>query len=320
MPDGVVALEKLGITFKPEECHPFEGVRFFAGGSAADAPFPANSGLGVRRTTLHRVMIERAASLGIELLWRAPVTGISREAVSLGNRKVNAKWIIGADGANSRVRRWARLDRFRKRNSRYAFRQHYHLAPWTDRMEVYWGRDSQIYVAPVTEEQMCVVLVSHDSRLRLEEALKAFPELQTRLRGAEIASGERGTLTATCNLKRVRSANVALIGDASGTVDAITGDGLSLSFSQALVLGESLASGDLARYEDEHRQLARRPLLMSRLMLTLDGRPRLQHRIVQAFRKRPEIFRRLLALHVGALSPLRVAADGLTLGWGLLTA
>jgi hypothetical protein len=55
-------------------------------------------------------------------------------------------------------------------------------------------------------------------------------------------------------------------------------------------------------------------------MLTLDGRPLVQRRTLQVFRKHPEIFRRLLALHVGALSPIHLAADGLTLGWGLLTA
>jgi len=222
MPDGVTALEKLGITFKPEECHPFEGVRFFADGVAADASFPSNCGLGVRRTTLHRVMIERAASMGVDFLWRTPVTGISPNEVSLGERTVSAKWIIGADGAKSRVRRWARLDRVRKKNSRFAFRQHYRVAPWTNRMEIYWGQLSHIYVAPVTAEEMCVVLVSRDSWLRLEEALPTFPELQSRLGQAEIVSSERGTITATCNLERVSGNNVALIGDASGTVDAIT--------------------------------------------------------------------------------------------------
>ena len=55
-------------------------------------------------------------------------------------------------------------------------------------------------------------------------------------------------------------------------------------------------------------------------MLTLDRRPRLQRRTLQVFRRRPEIFRRLLALHVGAVSPVSLAIDGLTLGWGLLTA
>jgi len=59
---------------------------------------------------------------------------------------------------------------------------------------------------------------------------------------------------------------------------------------------------------------------MARLMLTLDRRPRLQHRTVQVLQQHPDLFRRLLALHVGALPPQQLVRDGLTLGWGLITA
>jgi flavin-dependent dehydrogenase len=187
-------------------------------------------------------------------------------------------------------------------------------------MELHWSTHAQIYVTPVTKEQVCAALISCDSKLRLREALQRFPELRARLDGAEISSAEKGALTATCKLKRVSRGNVVLIGDASGTVDAITGEGLCLAFSQAIVLADCLRNGDLAHYEREHRRLALRPLLMARLMLALDRRPKLQRRALQAFQNRPDVFRRLLELHVGVLSPLHLALDGLTLGWGLLTA
>jgi hypothetical protein len=74
------------------------------------------------------------------------------------------------------------------------------------------------------------------------------------------------------------------------------------------------------RYGSAHRRLAWRPFLMAQLMLTLDGRPKFQQRVLRVLRKRPDVFRRLLALHVGSLSPVHLAFDGLTLGWGLLTA
>jgi flavin-dependent dehydrogenase len=276
--------------------------------------------MGVRRTVLHRLIAERASSLGIHFLWQTPVTGISADGVHLGSRKVNARWIIGADGGNSRVRRWTGLDAFRKRDCRYAFRQHYRVAPWTDRMELHWGRLGEIYVTPVSKDEVCVALISRNPKLRLTEALQRFPELKARLEGADVSSTEKGALTATCKLKHVSRGNVALIGDASGTVDAITGEGLCLAFSQAMVLADCLRTGDLARYEHEHRRLALRPFLMARLMLLLDRRPRLQRRTLQAFQKRPEVFQRLLELHVGVLSPLHLALDGLTLGWGMLTA
>lgn len=321
MPDGLAALEKLGVTVPEEDSYPFRGVRFLSAGLSVAAEFPREStGRGVRRTVLHKLIAERAAELGVEMWWRSPVTGISANSVSLKNRTVDCRWIIGADGGSSRARRWAGLDQFRQRDCRYAFRRHYRLPPWTDHMELNWGRHGEIYVTPVANDQVCVALISRDPKLRLDEALLNFPELRERLKDCEISSSEKGALTATCKLKRVSRGNLALIGDASGTVDAITGEGLCLAFSQAMILADCLEEDDLSRYEREHRRLAFRPVLMARLMLLLDRRPRLQRRTLQAFRKRPDVFERLLELHVGVLSPLHLAVDGLTLGWGLLTA
>ncbi len=321
MPDAIAALKRLGVAVPSAEACPIRGVRFLSSALSAEADFPSSErGLSIRRTALHRIMIERAADLGIGLLWQSVVTGISGNDVQMGERAVRTRWILGADGVNSRVRRWANLDVQSRTGLRYAFRQHYRVAPWTDRMEIYWGKNSQAYATPVNSEEVCVAVASRNAGLRLDETLPEFPELNARVRSAEISSVERGSVSANRKLKRVWRGNVGLIGDASGTVDAITGEGLGLAFSQAVALADSLASGNLASYQAAHRRLALRPLLMARLMLTLDGRPRFQQRTLQAFREHPEVFRRLLALHVGSLSPFHLALDGLTLGWGLLTA
>jgi flavin-dependent dehydrogenase len=321
MPDGLEALERLGIRVPLSEAHPFRGIRFVGSGSSAEAPFPSDGvGLAVRRTCLHRIIAERAEQLGTDFLWRTSVTGISREGVQLGDQTVRARWIVGADGSNSRVRRWAGLDNPRKPRMRYAFRRHFRVVPWTDHMEIHWGERCQGYATAVGRDQVCVALASHDPGLRLEAGLRELTTLSSRLHGAETISEERGALTGNRTFRSIWRNNVALIGDAAGTVDAITGEGLGLAFGQAVALAEGFESGDLSSYQEEHRRLMLRPRAMARLMLTLDGRPGLQQRTLQTFRKHPEIFRRLLALHVGDLPALDLVRDGLTLGWGLLTA
>jgi menaquinone-9 beta-reductase len=321
MPDAITAMEQLGIAVPAADTCPVRGVRFLGSGLSAEADFPPGCrGLSIRRTTLHRIMIERAAGLGVDLLWQNAVTGISGGEVRLVERAIRTKWIVGADGTNSRVRRWARLDAHSRTHLRYSFRRHYRVTPWTDRMEIYWGENSQGYATPAGTDQVCVAVASRNPELRLENSLPAFPKLTARIDGAEATSAERGAVSANRKLKRVWRGNVALTGDASGSVDAITGEGLGLAFSQAMVLADCFKSGDLARYQRAHRRLALRPSWMARLMLTLDGRPGFQRRTLQVFRKHPEVFRRLLALHVGSLSPVYLALDGLTLGWGLLTA
>jgi flavin-dependent dehydrogenase len=320
LPDSVSALERLGIQIPLEESRRFRGIRFLSAHHRADALFRgAECGLAVRRTSLHRVMLERAEQLGVVLEWRTPVTGISRNGVWLSGDFVRTRWIVGADGANSRVRKWAGLERGPRPRLRYAFRQHFRAASWTDHMEVYWGDTCQGYATAVGPDQVCVALASHDPRVRLEEGMRALPALGHRLRGAEVTSAERGSVTGNRQFHRIWRDNLALIGDASGTVDAITGQGLGLAFSQAVALASALECGNLGRYQRDHQRLAFRPRCMARLMLTLDRRPRLQARTLQVFERRPEIFRRLVEFHVGSLTPFHLVKDGLALGWGLFT-
>ena len=320
MPDGLAALERLGLQLPVSEAYPFLGIRFLSQRLSAAALFPNGGfGLAARRPALHRLMAERAEQVGTELIWGRPVTGISSDGVQLGKDFVRARWVIGADGSNSRLRRWAGLEASYRPRLRYAFRRHYRVAPWTDHMEIHWGERCQGYATAVAEDEVCVVIASNDANLRLEGALKELPALETQLKGAEPSTAERGAVTGNKRLKRVWRGNVALIGDAAGTVDAITGEGLGLAFSQAAALAECIESDDLARYQRIHDRLALRPLLMARLMLLMDRRPRLQDKVLQVFQRRSEIFRRLLALHVGALPPAHIVWDGLTLGWELLT-
>ena len=330
MPDGRAALARLGIEIPTEDSHSFRGIRFVSGGLTVEGNFPGEAGTGVRRTVLHRVMVKRAEYAGVTLLWQTPVTGLHADGVRLEERVVRSHWVVGADGGQSLVRRWAGLESFRKNRTRFAFRRHYRVTPWSEYMEVHWGTKCQIYVTPVAEDEICVALASHDPRLRLDNALgldtavgrgsalDGFPQIASRLCGAEATSVERGATSYTRKLERVNNGRVALVGDASGAVDSITGEGLCLSFRQASILAECFAKGSLQNYQKQHRALYRRPAMMAGLMLALDWNLGLRQRAMRAFGADPRIFRRMLAMHVGELSVAEFAANGMSLGWRLL--
>lgn len=291
MPDSLEALRRLGVAFDQEQSFVFRGIRFIGAGSNVAADFRRDPGIAVRRTRLHRILIDRAEEVGVKLQWRTPVRDLN---------DIRARWIVGADGQNSRVRRWAGLDAARRESFRYGFRRHYRVRPWTEFMEIYWGPGCQMYVTPVGAGEACVALITRDPHMRIDAAMPHFPELARRLTGADIVSEERGAVTATRRLRRIYRDRAVLIGDASGSVDAITGEGMSLSFRQALLLADALESGDLRTYAAGHRRLMRRPAYMAQLMLLLDRFPRARPHVLRLFAAEPVIFERLLAVHAGA--------------------
>ena len=320
LPDALSALRGLGIAISASDGYGLRGIRFLDGDTSVDADFPAEPGIGVRRMILHQRMVEKARESGVSFLWNTPVTGFNERGVTAGENQVLARWVIGADGTGSRVRRWSRLESSAQQVWRFACRRHYRVRPWSDWTEIHWGQQDQAYVTPVGDQEVCVVLISSKRGLKSIEGLREFPKLAGRLRYASSFSSERGAVTAMYGLKRVWRNNVALIGDASGSVDAITGAGLCLGFRQASALAEALEAADLARYQRAHRRLCRRPTLVGHLMLRLARSPKLRKRTMRALETAPDVFRRMLSFHVGAASPRHMAVTGALFGWQFLTA
>jgi menaquinone-9 beta-reductase len=129
---------------------------------------------------------------------------------------------------------------------------------------------------------------------------------------------ERGAVTMTRRLARVATDRVALVGDASGSADAITGEGMGMAFRQALLLAECLEAGDLVRYNHLHSETVKLPQTMARVMLLMDRSSAFRDRALDMLAAEPALFSRLLGVHLGSESLTRFATvKGLEVAWKL---
>jgi flavin-dependent dehydrogenase len=192
---------------------------------------------------------------------------------------------------------------------RIGLRQHFRVRPWSDLVEVFWHKHCQAYVTPVGPEEVCVALVGKAKTTRIADIPTLFPRLARHLARAEPVRSQRGAISISTKLAAVTRGQIALVGDASGSLDAVTGEGLALAFRQAISLGAALAAGNLATYETSHRRIARMPRLMQRLLLLMDSSDGFRERTLRAAAARPVTFNRLLAVHMGALRPWRASFD-----------
>jgi 2-polyprenyl-6-methoxyphenol hydroxylase-like FAD-dependent oxidoreductase len=300
MPDSLAALRQLGVEIDSDAGYPFKGIRFSDSRSTVTADFrDGTRGLGVRRSLLHELLVKHVEAANVKLIWGAKDVRLAGGGISIQGKQMPAEFVVAADGLKSAMRNSAGLDAIRSENRRYGFRRHYRVAPWSDYVELYWGRHGQFYVTPVAQAEVCVVFVSRHPRLRLASTLEDFPLLRRRLGGAEYGSPERGSLSISRSLKRIHKDGLALLGDASGSVDAVTGVGMCLAFKQADALARALKAGDLKQYAQCHRKIGAKPRLTESLMLTMERHSELQRRTLAGLAKRPQFFESLLQFHVG---------------------
>jgi flavin-dependent dehydrogenase len=284
MPGAVAALDDLGIGV---EGVPLRGIRYLAAGRAATALFRSGSGLGVRRTTLHAALRAAVDGAGIAVVHR-PVSEVSQEQGRVVVDGTPARYLVAADGLHSPIRRRLGLDSPVAGRRRFGLRGHASRAPWTDLVEVHWSRTSEAYVTPVGPDRVGVAVLTSD-RGGLTAQLQCFPALLERLDGMTVSPARGAGPLRQRSTARV-AGRVLLVGDASGYVDALTGEGIAVGLAQARAAVDALVADRPADYERSWRQVTWRYEMLTRSLLAAAAVPPARRAMVPLAAALPRVF------------------------------
>ncbi|MHB8417022.1 MAG: NAD(P)/FAD-dependent oxidoreductase [Myxococcales bacterium] len=306
MPAGVRALARLGALdlLDARHCAVFRGIRYVQeDGTAAAGRFRGGTGLGVRRTALWQALHRAAANVGVGIVAGVEVrgarSGCRGVTVELERESFECDLLAAADGLLSPLRTSLGLDLPDCSPRRFGLRRHFAGVAAGDWVEVHWVDGAECYLTPVGTDEIGVAFLWSADRFQrpcFESFLTLFPRVAERLARARPSSEIRGVGSMARRARAVVSGRVALVGDAAGFLDALTGEGLGLTFAAAALLGEQLpawAAGDPRapiRYARAHAALMSRYHRSARTLLWLAGRPALRRKVVRCLASRPRCF------------------------------
>lgn len=291
MPGAMAHLKRIGVNPPGID---FQGIRYIAGNRIAEARFSNGTGRGVRRTTLHSCLRQRANELEITFV-EGRVEQIVETSSHVEVEGIQSRYLIAADGLHSSVRKQFSLgivDESR-RSPRYGVRQHFEIAPWSDFVEVYWSKNAEAYVTPVDHQTVGVAVLGNNS-LNFDGVIKGLPELYQRLGSALPVSKLRGAgpLRQRVSARSVR--RVLLVGDAAGYVDALTGEGLRVGFAEGEAAVAAVVANDPNTYEAEWNRITRSYRWLTNGLLSASSHRITRPLIVPAAQTLPFAFRRLV--------------------------
>lgn len=290
MPAGRKLLDRMGLSI--EGGKPFSGIRYHRKGRIAAGRFSHGKGIGLRRTVLSAALWERAGDLGVERVHgRFRTAEFSNTSVSILG--IGARWLVGADGLNSIVRKSVGIPLEKARPGRYGVRRHFAVERWDDFVDVFLGEAEEAYVTPVGDHTVGVAILSQTAK-PFDEGLAEFPELIKMLGdpvGKVQGAGPFGRFAAQASVGRT-----ALVGDAAGFLDPITGEGIRLAFESADLLVQCLVQDRLQDYDAGWRRIVRRYRTITSGVLALRRNPYLKESMVPVLRGVPRLFDGMLGL------------------------
>lgn len=284
MPGAVAALTGLGV---PLGGHPLTGIRYLDGTRSAEARFRHGPGRGVRRTALHAALTGALEAVGIPTERRA-VRDVEDRGDHLLVDGRPTRYLVAADGLHSPIRRMLGLDAPPVGHRRYGQRCHVEVSSSGSLVEVHWSPRGEAYVTPVGPDRVGIAVLS-DERRPLTDLLAHFPLLASRLAGQPVQH-VRGAGPLRQRARRRVAGRVLLVGDASGYVDALTGEGIALGLAQARAAVAAIRAGRPRAYELAWRRLGWRHELLTRSLLAATRHHAVRTRLVPTAAVLPRVF------------------------------
>ncbi len=267
---GVVQLRRWGLLDEVLDsgAPAIRQVTFHALGESVTRPIKHKAGVDLvvapRRYVLDTIVATAAERAGADVRLGVTVTGVRRDeqgrvvgvdghdraGVPIG---IGARYVIGADGLQSRIARsvGAAIKEARMADgaAQYAY---YAGSPWTG-IEFFVAAGSLAGVFPTHDGQACIWITNPSAdakavRRRTGSRVEAFdellersaPQLAERLRHARRTSPVRGMLRMPNQVRQAFGPGWALVGDAGYHRDAVTGYGISDAFRDAELLAVAL--------------------------------------------------------------------------------
>lgn len=305
--------------------HRVDGMRLYDGERPALGRFRAvceavaPHGFGVRRAVFDHALLQAAERAGATFLARHTCDDVLRDGHGrvVGARlrdadgrslEVAARFVVGADGVHSRVARALGLQRQDTWLRQFALVAHYRGVQPEATAEVHLLRCGFFAATTVDEGLFGVNLVLPQDRLRersgvdwdgfVARHLDAAPRFAERLAEAGRITPWRGVGPFAFSTRRQTVPGAALVGDAAGYVDPLTGEGIYFALFSARALGRALLlalaepareTAAMAGYCRERRREIAPRLRVARILQRGLRSPWVVHRVLAALRRWPSL-------------------------------